>query len=166
MSRKRLTVFLLVFVGSTALGLLVLQAGAVAGPLWRVKTAIARTVGTGVSAIGIPVRIEGSNIHLPTNTLQIIDECTGVYAFILLASFILAYPQAWRRKGVALLAAVSFITVVNWLRLVALGVLLDAAPGAAKFAHDYLWQVVWGAALVAFAFGYARSGTRTATSGA
>ena len=159
MSKTRILFFFVAFTALCLGGLLLLQLDFTGKPMWTVKTTIAKVVGATMSVCGVASTTEGSNIHFRGHTIQIIDECTGVYATILLTSFIIAFPHRWSRKLKALLIALAFITVTNLLRLVALGLLMHGAPTIAKFAHDYLWQVIWGAALVFFAFVFARGET-------
>jgi exosortase/archaeosortase family protein len=109
------------------------------GAMWTLKVLVATCVGG-------------------FNTLEIIDECTGIYAFVLLTAFIVAFPHRLPRKLRFWLMAIGFVFAANILRLVALAILIEHAGNFADFAHDYLWQVLWGATLVAFVVVYARGG--------
>jgi exosortase/archaeosortase family protein len=148
--------FVVAFVALSTLGLLALRLPPVTPLLWRAKVFTATAVAFVVSRLGQTASSHGNVIELSGRQVEIIDECTGVYASILLVSFILAFPHPIRRKLKAIALAFVFVNVLNLVRLVTLCVLLERAPEAADFAHDYLWQVVWAALLVWFAIVFAR----------
>jgi exosortase/archaeosortase family protein len=128
------------------------------GAMWTLKVLVATCVGGVMALLGYPTHTEGSHVTIGFNTLEIIDECTGIYAFVLLTAFIVAFPHRLPRKLRFWLMAIGFVFAANILRLVALAILIEHAGNFADFAHDYLWQVLWGATLVAFVVVYARGG--------
>lgn len=81
--------------------------------------------------------------HNHAQSFTIIEECTGVFGFWILAAFILATPTrlGWRLLGLAAGALVIF--VANQLRLLGLVLMQTYWPSAFAITHDYLWQVVF-----------------------
>jgi len=150
--------FIIVFPSLATLGLLALRMPPVTAFHWKLKVGTASVVASVVSALGGAASTSGNTVHLDTRSVEIIDECTGLHATILLLAFILAFPRSMRRKLAALGLAVVAVAALNVFRLVTLCFLLDRFPRAAGFLHDYLWQVVWAGALVAFALIFTRTG--------
>lgn len=148
--------FFAVFVSFVFGAFLALQSTWAQAITWRVKTGTAALVAGAVSALGTPAIADGSHVRFAGTWIQIIDECTGVYAIVLLVGFVLAFPHSWRRRACALAAGIGLVTALNLARLVVLALLMTHRPDAAEFAHDYLWQVVWAGVLVAFALAFTR----------
>ncbi len=156
--RSPTTRFVGLFGALAAAGLLLLQLPIAGRVLWPLKLAFASAMGAGLRLFGHHAAVSGTDVLFADRAVVIIDECTGIYAAILLTSFIVAFPKPWKAKIRAELLALVFIAVVNVGRLVALGLLMVHTPEFAEFAHDYLWQVVWGAALVGFVMVFAMKG--------
>ena len=80
-----------------------------------------------VPALGIPVFVEGTTLHLTTGPLQISDACSGfstLYAAGAVALLTAYSTPGWKRKALVLLAAAPLAIAANILRVVSLTVLV------------------------------------------
>lgn len=159
MQRGEILRFLLLFAILSCGGFVALQSPRLTPLLWQLKLWTSSVVAAGVSALGTPAVADGSHVRFAGTWLRIIDECTGVYAGVLLLAFVVAFPHPWRRRAVAIAFGLAAVTLLNLLRLITLAWLMVHRPGAADFAHDYLWQAVWAGALVGFALLFTRRPT-------
>jgi len=143
------------FLGLLLAGAALLQTPLAARALWPLKTATASATAAVLRTMGGTALAVGNHVHLAEQSIAIIDECTGVYGWGLLSAFVLAFPAPPRRRAVSWALTVPFVAVANLVRLVVLGLVIEHAPARVDLVHDYLWQVVWAALLVAFAIGHA-----------
>jgi archaeosortase B (VPXXXP-CTERM-specific) len=81
--------------------------------------------------------------HNHAQSFRVVEECTGVFGFWILAAFVAATPTrlGWRLLGIGAGSLVIF--VANQLRLLGLVLIQTYWPSALAIAHDYLWQVVF-----------------------
>ncbi|GBD26523.1 hypothetical protein HRbin30_01855 [bacterium HR30] len=84
--------------------------------------------------------VEGNIILTGEARLQVNHECTGVFVFVVLLSFMLAYPAPWGRKILGMLAGVVLLSAVNIARIATLVRLVDFYPGLFEYFHEYVWQ--------------------------
>jgi exosortase/archaeosortase family protein len=80
------------------------------------------------------------NIVVETLTLNVNHECTGIFVFVLFASFVLAYPTAWRARFVGLVAGLPLLFAINVIRLATLARIVEVYPDAFFYFHEYVWQ--------------------------
>ena len=96
-----------------------------------------------IRASGIPLTLEGTSIFLLDKHWEVIPECTALSAFIVFASFVLAYPSGIKAKTLGLLIGLPFLFSANIFRLFALAWATRLSPNAAEVVHDYIWQVAF-----------------------
>ena len=80
-----------------------------------------------VPALGIPVFVEGTTLHLATGPLQVSDACSGfstLYAAGAVALLTAYSTPGWTRKAFVLLAAAPLAIAANILRVVSLTALV------------------------------------------
>jgi exosortase/archaeosortase family protein len=82
----------------------------------------------------------GDNIVVQSLTLNVNHECTGIFVFVLFASFVLAYPTSWRARATGLLAGLPLLFGINVLRLATLARIVEVYPDAFFYFHEYVWQ--------------------------
>ncbi len=80
------------------------------------------------------------NIVVETLTLNVNHECTGIFVFVLFASFVLAYPTGWRARFLGLVAGLPLLFAINVFRLATLARIVEVYPGAFFYFHEYVWQ--------------------------
>lgn len=95
---------------------------------------------------------DGTHILMRNTHWVITTECSAVNVHILFTSFILAFAATVRSKAVALAVGIPLICLLNFSRLLLLGVVTEFYPHYARFLHDYLWQVVFVVLVIAMWF--------------
>jgi len=88
------------------------------------------------------VRAEGARLVSPRVRLSVLNGCDGTESVLLLASAVLAFPVAWRRKPVGVLVVTSGAFVLNQVRLVGLYFLLRNRPEWFEAVHSYIAPVL------------------------
>ena len=112
---------------------------AVFAPLNLMNASLAGDI---LSLAGQAPRVRGDLITLEGFSVRIVTECTAIYAILLLAAFVLAWPATWRRRLAGICIGGAAITAINLLRIA--GIAMIGARDAAMFEiiHVYLGQVV------------------------
>jgi archaeosortase B (VPXXXP-CTERM-specific) len=114
------------------------------GAFGLVNSATAEVAGRALDWLGHPNRRAGSMLcFLDSHGLQIVSECTGVYAAILFLAGVLAFPTTWKARLVGLAVGLPILLLVNLARLVALGLLVGTSSRWMPFFHEYVWQVLF-----------------------
>jgi exosortase H (IPTLxxWG-CTERM-specific) len=73
-------------------------------------------------------------------SIEIIEECTGLYEMLLLGAAILAYPATWKSKGLGILIGLPLIYLFNIIRIMFLAVVGVHFRSLFNFMHIYFWQ--------------------------
>ncbi|HOO97162.1 MAG TPA: archaeosortase/exosortase family protein [Caldisericia bacterium] len=85
----------------------------------------------------------GAFLNLQGFYMEIIYECTGIYAWIVYSAAVLAYPTTNYMKNVyGFLIGIPAIYLINLLRFIVLGFVAAYWPAAFDFLHAYLWQLI------------------------
>jgi len=90
--------------------------------------------------IGLHVLINGTVLSLGTMDLEIIPECTGIFAIMIIAASILAYPTEIKKKAIGILFVVPLILFLNVARLLFLVYIGKYHVDLFDFAHSFFWQ--------------------------
>ncbi len=99
-----------------------------------------------LNLIGIRTSLRGTTIALLSGTqakLQIIPDCTGIYPFIIIVGFILAYPAKLKNKLLGILFGGVLSLVVNYARLVTLIIVAEKSYDAFQYMHIFIWQTTF-----------------------
>jgi exosortase/archaeosortase family protein len=84
--------------------------------------------------------VNGNMITVGALSLNINHECTGVFVFFVLTSFIAAYPAPISAKAVGIAVGIIALTLVNVIRIVTLVRVVEFYPGLFPYFHEYVWQ--------------------------
>lgn len=106
----------------------------------RLREFTASLLGSIFSTAGADVEVNGALVSINGFGLEIIDECTAVFASIVYCACILAYPTTLRKKGVGVAVGIPALYAINILRLVILAQVGLMRPALFEFVHVYLWQ--------------------------
>lgn len=80
---------------------------------------------------------------------RIIEGCNAVSVMILFTSFIISFAQGLRKTFLFILIGVSFIYVVNLIRLVLLALIYVSFEEHAHFAHEIIFPtIIYGAVII------------------
>ena len=99
--------------------------------------------GTLANSLGISVTINGVLIDVGPTTLEIIPECTGIFAIFVTISCILSYPADITKKGIGILIITPMILLLNLLRLIILIIVGKYFFEVFEYVHSYLWQATF-----------------------
>jgi exosortase/archaeosortase family protein len=91
--------------------------------------------------------LDGSQIKF-----QIIQDCTGIYPFIILTSLIAGFPVRFIKKLVGTFLALVYTFIFNYLRLVLLFVIGRHSAKWFEIAHIFIWQVSFVLLIIIFFF--------------
>jgi exosortase/archaeosortase family protein len=91
--------------------------------------------------------LDGSQIKF-----QIIQDCTGVYPFIILTSLMAGFPVRFLKKLVGIGLALIYTFIFNYLRLVLLFMIGRHSEKWFNIAHIFIWQVSFVIFIVIFFF--------------
>lgn len=87
--------------------------------------------------------INGAFINLSGFRMEVVYECTGIYAWIVYSAAVLAYPTGNYLKNIwGFLFGIPAIYLVNLIRFIVLGLFGAYWPNAFDFVHAYLWQLM------------------------
>ena len=142
-------------------------------PLNRLQVP-SQTISAGIAAgllqaIGLPVLRQGTMIFVPTGTLEVMRECSGVNQLVAVTAMILPAAYLWLHGHVRRIAFIGIAVVVaylsNGLRIALVGFLTaKGLPGASEGVLHVLQGLVvsvLGYAVIAACFSlFARSGQR------
>ena len=110
------------------------------GPDGRLDAALSHLVARGaavvLAALGYAPTVLGDKVWAtPQAGAWVVEGCNGLSTLALFTGFVLAYPGAWRRRAVFLPLGAAFVFGVNVLRVAAIVVVLDRAPGSFGWVH-------------------------------
>ena len=93
--------------------------------------------------------IDRTHIVMKNAHWVVTPECTAVNVYILYVSFVFAYKASYKSKVLAFVTGVPFICIMNFSRLLLLGVVTHWYPNYARILHDYIWEVLFVVLVVA-----------------
>jgi exosortase/archaeosortase family protein len=92
---------------------------------------------------GLEATRDSNVIYLANTTWLVAIECTAIFIMAIFASFVVVYPSTFRAKGIAILAGIPFIFVVNIFRLYIMAWIDKLRPEFSEYFHNYAWQVLF-----------------------
>jgi len=92
--------------------------------------------------IGIDVVSVGTNLLVGGMTLNVLDGCNGVFALLIFACAVLAFPAKLSHKAAGVLLGVLMILGTNLIRLVNLVYIARYYPDSLEFFHVFIWQTL------------------------
>jgi exosortase/archaeosortase family protein len=105
--------------------------------LWAdVSAAALRTLGEQASSSGFTV-------SSPRFRFDILHGCDAIDPTVLFIAAVLASPVGWRRKVLGLLFGVTFLLVMNLIRVLSLYYIGVHAPSMFELMHYEIWQAVF-----------------------
>lgn len=140
--KRRLINFVLTF-------LVLLIAGAIAYPYFSIVYAeellgfmaiTADICGGLLSFFSDTVMVNDRFMSLQGFTVEIIEECTGLFEMLIFLAALLSYPADWKSKIIGILLGLPALYLFNVLRIVALTLVGVHSPGMFDFMHLYFWQ--------------------------
>jgi archaeosortase B (VPXXXP-CTERM-specific) len=115
---------------------------------------IAEAAGALARVAGSTNRVHGDQIHVTQLAIHINHECTGIYVLIILFTFLLAYPAAWRQRLLGATVGFAGLEAVNVLRLSFLIRIAELQPALFEYFHEYVWQGVLLILVIAYSMSW------------
>jgi exosortase H (IPTLxxWG-CTERM-specific) len=88
------------------------------------------------------VAARGTALTSGAFAVEVKNGCNGVEATLLLVSAVLAFPAAWRKRVIGIVAGIVLIQAVNMIRVVSLFILARDFPKWFDTFHVTIWQSV------------------------
>ena len=92
--------------------------------------------------IGIDVVSAGTNLRVPGMTLNVLDGCNGVFALLIFASAVLAFPSKLSHRAIGVSLGAALLLGANLARLVNLVYVARYYPDSLEFFHVFIWQTL------------------------
>ncbi len=73
-------------------------------------------------------------------SVEIIEECTGIFEMLIFLAALISYPASWRAKSIGILLGIPTLYLFNVVRIVFLAVVGAHYAGLFDFMHLYFWQ--------------------------
>jgi exosortase/archaeosortase family protein len=89
---------------------------------------------------GSSATVHGNIISVNTLSLDINHECTGVFVFFVLISFIAAYPARLHAKLFGIVVGITLLSLINMIRIATLVRIMEFYPNLFEYFHEYVWQ--------------------------
>ncbi len=90
---------------------------------------------------GVDHTIDETILYLGGISLNVIDECTGIYELFVYAGCVMAYPTSSGKKLAGVAFGIPAIFGINMVRLLSLAFVGMWFPSIFNYVHYYLWQV-------------------------
>ncbi len=97
---------------------------------------------------------EADQIFVSGLTIHINYECTGIYVFLILFAFLIAYPASWAARAAGAAVGVTALSVVNIFRIAVLIRIAEVRPDLFAHFHEYVWQGVFLVLVIAYAMSW------------
>jgi exosortase/archaeosortase family protein len=107
------------------------------GPVQRVTAIVSSQLGRWVGGTAVA---NGTDIIVSSLTMHVNHECTGIFVWMLFASFVLAYPVPWSARFIGLGLGIPLLFAVNVVRLATLARIVEVYPSLFFYFHEYVWQ--------------------------
>jgi len=100
----------------------------------------AQVAGSFSNLLGMNVSIDGIFLSFESMNFQIIYECTGIFAIMIIVSSILAYPTQCKNKTIGILFVIPLLLTLNLIRILFLIFIGKFHTDLFEIVHSYLWQ--------------------------
>ena len=93
-----------------------------------------------LNLLGYSTSVDGTIVASNSFAVDIVVECTALGPLVLFIGAIVAYPSAFKSKGMGVLLGIGVLTAVNVIRIVSLFWIGSAFPQYLSVAHLLVWQ--------------------------
>ena len=100
----------------------------------------AHITGSVSNLLGVNVAVNDVILSFETMDFEIIHECTGIFAIMIIVSSIVAYPTQWKKKTIGILFVIPLILLLNLIRILFLIYIGKYHTDLFEVVHSYLWQ--------------------------
>lgn len=132
----------LIFIGAF-FGLFMLATVYAVEPLAALNVFTAKSVQIAAGLLGLASTSSSYYLTVKGFSIEVITECTGLFAAFVFLACILAYPTKFGKKCIGIFAGIMVIYLLNILRMLCLIFVGIWAPEHFDLAHTYLWEGVF-----------------------
>lgn len=93
-----------------------------------------------LNLLGASTSVDGTIVASDSFAVDIVVECTALGPLVLFIGAVVAYPSAFKSKGMGVLLGIGVLTAVNIVRIVSLFWIGSAFPQYLSVAHLLVWQ--------------------------
>ena len=106
------------------------------------RSLTASTLSALLGLLGVSHTLDETMLHLVDGiSLNIIDECTGIYELFVYTGCVMAYPTSSNKKLAGVAFGIPAMFGINMVRLLSLAFVGLWFPSIFGYVHYYLWQV-------------------------
>lgn len=140
--KRRMIVFVLSFLGLLAVGAILYPFLSIAfDPQLKQFMAVTATVCGGILHLFFSdVTVYGRFLALQGFSVEVIEECTGVFEMLIFLAAMISYPASWRSKLIGFLLGIPVLYAFNVIRIVFLAFVGAHYYRLFDFMHLYFWQ--------------------------
>ena len=96
-----------------------------------------------ICAFGFNAKANGNIVTIDGFSMEIIDECVGIFSSIVYVSGVIAYPSSLRAKSIGIAFGIPILYLIDIFRLIILAFVGVSNPEIFDYVHVYLWQVTF-----------------------
>jgi exosortase H (IPTLxxWG-CTERM-specific) len=140
--RRRLVVFVATFLGLLLIGAILYPYFSIAAaePLRDFMAVTAHICAGFLDTVSDNVTVDGRFLSYRGFSVEIIEECTGVFEMLIFLAALLSYPASWKAKGIGFVLGIPALYLFNIIRIVFLTVVGVYQRTLFDFMHLYFWQ--------------------------
>jgi exosortase H (IPTLxxWG-CTERM-specific) len=105
-----------------------------------------------INITGLTCTANGTNINLPTVTLDVVFGCNGLDAAMIFAIAVIAFPASWKKKLIGIVCGSVALQIINIIRIVFLAYLANAGIHAKNY-FEYIHLYVAQGLMIAISLG-------------
>jgi len=139
---KPLLKIYLVFVGSIFILFAIFSHGTVRRVVIAPFSLLVAKVSGLILSLFEAVTVSGRNISFSGSSVQIIDDCNGMYATAILLAAVVAYPSKFKEKLMGLGLGFVSIFIINNVRIASLCIISKKYPQVFDEVHIYVWEAL------------------------
>ena len=140
--KRRLVVFVATFLGVLLIGAVLYPHFSIAAaePLRDFMAVTAHICAGILNTVSDDVSVDGRFLSYRGFSVEIIEECTGLFEMLIFLAALLSYPASWKAKGIGLILGLPALYLFNIVRIVFLTVVGVYQRTLFDFMHLYFWQ--------------------------
>jgi len=140
--KRRLVVFVATFLGVLLIGAVLYPHFSIAAaePLRDFMAVTAHICAGILDTVSDDVSVDGRFLSYRGFSVEIIEECTGLFEMLIFLAALLSYPASWKAKGIGLILGLPALYLFNIVRIVFLTVVGVYQRTLFDFMHLYFWQ--------------------------
>jgi exosortase H (IPTLxxWG-CTERM-specific) len=140
--KRRLITFVLVFLGLLAVGAILYPFLSIAfdSQLKGFMAITASICGGILHLFSADVTVTGRYVTFQGFSVEIIEECTGIFEMLIFLAALISYPASWRSKLIGFLLGIPTLYAFNVIRIAFLSFVGARYHKLFDFMHLYFWQ--------------------------